>query len=172
MLKETFYGSKSAPEIDIEVLTDEAMKLLRMEIDDLYATLGGQMLGQNLPSRVAGMVSYLSAARSAFQVKSLGGALSSVPARDEWGRGLGMIHEELKQGGMELFREASADLRNALYNEDILSLSDKPSRSTTQMILMIVGATLRMPRNFDPVSATITAILLRLGLRDFCRRVD
>lgn len=172
MVKETWYGSKSAPEIDIELLTDETMKLLRMEIDDLYATLGGQMLGQNLPSRVAGMVSFLSAVRNAFQVKSFGGALSSVPAPNDWDRGLGLIHEELKQEGMELFRGASADLRNALYNEDILSLSDKLTRSTTQLIVMIVGAALRMPRSFDPVSATIAAILLKLGLRDFCRRAD
>ena len=57
-------------ELNIEDLTNEAMKLLRMEIDELYATLGGQLLARNLPSRVAGIVSYLSAVRSASEAKS------------------------------------------------------------------------------------------------------
>ena len=77
-------------ELNIEDLTNEAMKLLRMEIDELYATLGGQLLARNLPSRVAGIVSYLSAVRSASEAKSFYEALPSVPLA-HLGGGVGVI---------------------------------------------------------------------------------
>jgi hypothetical protein len=50
---------------DVQVLTEETVKLLRMNVADLYATLGGQLLGAEAPSKVAGIMSYLAAARSA-----------------------------------------------------------------------------------------------------------
>jgi hypothetical protein len=56
---------------NIEVLTEEAMKLLHVGIDELYATLGGQLLWRNLPSRTAGIVTYLSALRSASEATLL-----------------------------------------------------------------------------------------------------
>jgi len=41
---------------DFEILADEAIKLLRMDLGELYATLGGQLLAQHQPTRVAGIV--------------------------------------------------------------------------------------------------------------------
>ena len=164
------YGSENnVKELDIEVLTDEAMKLLRMEIDDLYATLGGQLLAQNYPTRVAGTISYLSAVRSASRAKTLYEALPSGLAVTEWGEGLGVIIDELKQNGRRLLGEVGKDLRKALCNEDILLLSDQVNRSIMQIVLMVVAATLRMPREFEAVSVTVSAILLKQGLRNFCR---
>ncbi|MFQ5850745.1 MAG: hypothetical protein ACE5JU_09170 [Candidatus Binatia bacterium] len=156
-------------EIEINVLTDEALKLLGMEIDELYATLGAQLLSQNLPTRTAGIVSYLSAARSASEAKTFYEALPSGPAMTEWGKGLGVIYEELKRDGIGLLNEVRDDLKKALFNEDVLRISDQINRSTVQVIVIIVGAALRMPREFDPISVTIAVILLKLGLRNFCR---
>jgi hypothetical protein len=44
---------------DVQVLTEETVKLLRMNVADLYATLGGQLPGAEAPSKVAGIMSYL-----------------------------------------------------------------------------------------------------------------
>ncbi len=44
-------------ELDINILPDEA--ILDMGIDELYATLGSQLLSLNLPTHAAGIVSYL-----------------------------------------------------------------------------------------------------------------
>lgn len=159
-------------ELTIEVLTDEAMRLLSMQLDDLYATLGGQLLPRALPTRVAGMVSYLSAVRSVAEAKSFYELLPSETALTEWGRGLGVIYEGLKQDGMNLLREASADLRKALCNEDIFHLSDQINRSTVQIVVMVVGAAMRLPRELDAICATVAVILLKRGLRDFCGQCE
>ena len=159
-------------ELNIEDLTNEAMKLLRMEIDELYATLGGQLLARNLPSRAAGIVSYLSAVRSASEAKSFYEALPAMPALTEWGGGMGVIYEELKRDGMRFLSDVKEELRKGLCNEDILRLSDQVSRSTMQIVIMVVGAIFRMPREFEPISVTVAVILFKLGLRNFCRQSD
>jgi hypothetical protein len=34
---------------------------------------------------------------------------------------------------------------------------------------MVVAAVLRLPRDLDTIAATVTAILIKRGLRNFCR---
>jgi hypothetical protein len=153
---------------DVQVLTEETVKLLRMNIADLYATLGGQLLGAEAPSKVAGIISYLAAARSAADAKALHDALPVVGLHD-WGGGLTVICEELRQEGIRYLSETSEELREALDNDELLRLSDETTRSHIQVILMIVAAVLRLPRVLDAIAVTVTAILLKQGLRDFCR---
>ena len=162
----------SVKELNIDVLTDEGLDLLRMELGELYAALGAQLLAQNMPRRAAGIASYLSAIRSASEAKSFYQALPSENSLREWGRGVGVIYEELKQDGARHIEEISPDLRKALRNEEILRLSDSMNRSAMQIVVLVVGATLRMPREFDPISVTVSAILFKLGLRNFCRQGD
>jgi hypothetical protein len=159
-------------ELSIDVLTDEAMKLLRMDVEDLYATLGGQLLAKELPSRVAGIVSYLSAVRSASEAKSFYEALLPDPNLTDWGGGLGVIYEQMKRDGMGFLQEVRGELRKVLCNEDILRLSDQVNRSTMQIIVIVVRATLGLPRDFDAIAVTVAAILLKMGLRDFCSKTE
>ena len=159
-------------ELSIDVLTDEAVKLLRMEIDGLYVTLGGQLLGQNLPSRMAGIVSYLSAVRSASEAKSFYEALPSTPSLTEWSKGLAVIYEELRQDGIRYFSQIKQDLQNALCNDEIIRLSHSVTRSTMQMVVMIIAGVLRIPRELDPICVTIAAIIIKQGLEGFCRNLE
>ena len=150
-------------------LTDEAMKLLGMEVDQLYATLGVQLSGYDMPTRVAGMVSYLSAIQRASSAHFLYDALPPESPQGEWRSGLGAIYEMLKTEGINRFSEMKEDLHKALCsNEEILRLSEEVNRSFVQILVTVVGATLRMPRRFDPVSVTIVALLIKIGLRNFC----
>jgi hypothetical protein len=155
-------------ELDIQTLADEGMKLLRLEINDLYAILGGQLLARNLPTRVAGIVSYLSMVRSASLAKCFYGNQLFEPSVTEWGAGAGVIYDDLKQDGMGFLSERSKDLRKALCNEDFLRLTEDVNRSTMRIVVMIVGATLKMPQEFDSVSVSLSAILFKQGLRSFC----
>lgn len=155
-------------ELSIETLAAEGLKLLQLETDELYATLGGQLLAHNLPTRVAGIVSYFSAVRTASDAKSLYEQLPIVPSLSEWGRGLGIICDELKREGLRFMEEVKAELSKSICNEDVLHLSDEINQSSFQVVIMVVGATLRMPREFDPISVTIAALLLKIGLRKFC----
>ena len=155
-------------EVNIEQLTDQAIKLIGMELDELYVTLGSQLLAKDSPSRTAKVMSDLFAFRNLPQQKSR----YTVPLSDSpphrWRKRLGEIYDELRQDGRGYLADITEDLRKALCNEDILSLSDHVNRSTLQIIVVIVSGTLRMPVELDPISVTVSAILVKIGLRNFC----
>jgi hypothetical protein len=87
----------------------------------------------------------------------------------DWGDGLAVIFEELKQEGIRYLSETSEELREALNNDDILQLSDETTPSHIQVILMVVVAVLRLSGVLDAIAVTVTATLLKQGLRDCCR---
>ncbi len=155
-----------------ETLVDEGMKLLALEIDDLYAALGAQLLGQNLPGRVAGIVSYLSALRNACEATDLYRALPSPLSQVGIGNGLRVINDGLRDDGRRYFSGVSADLRNALCKDDIFDLAKTPASSSVGVVITLVGAALRIPREFDAISVTISAIILKLGLPIFCGKLE
>jgi diacylglycerol kinase (ATP) len=65
-------------------LTDEVIKLLQMRMDELYGTLGGQLMGTIRPTQTAGIVSFLFTAESASKAKGLLSSLPSVTVSPEW----------------------------------------------------------------------------------------
>ncbi len=155
-------------EVSIEKLTDEAMKLLRMELDELYVTLGSQLLARDFPSRTAGIASHLFALRDG----SVQGRRFMVPSSEstltEWKKRSGEIYDELRQDGRGYLADTREGLRKALCNDDILSLSDHVNRSILQIIVVLVSGTLRMPVELEPIAVTVSAILVKIGLRNFC----
>ena len=160
-------------EPNIDELAHEAIRLLGMEIDELYAILGAQTLGQALPSRAAGIVSYLAAIRNASEARSFYNGLSGESFLTELGKATGLIYQDLKREGMRHFSEQSADLCKTLCtNKDILNLADEGSQSIVHILVTVVGAALRIPPNLESVSVTISAILCKIGLRNFCCKTE
>lgn len=166
--RNTEEGKGDVKELDIDTLVSETDKLLRMGIDELYATLGTQLLVFTAPTLAAGITSYLSAVRNASEASFFLQRLSAGPSLTEWATGLGLIHEELKAQGQGYLAEKKEELRKALSNSEILAWSDEINRSTLHILITVVGATLRMPRELDSLSATVLAIILKVGLRNFC----
>jgi hypothetical protein len=162
-------GGVHVEPLDTETLVSETAKLLRMRIDELYATLGAQLLVFTKPTSAAGIVSYLSAVRNSSEASLLLEGLSAGPSLTEWATGLEYIHEMLEGQGKRYLSEKREGLCKALYNEEILVLSDEVNRSTIRILMTIIGATLQFPRELDAISATTLAIMLKLGLRKFCR---
>jgi hypothetical protein len=74
----------------------------------------------------------------------------------------------LEGQGKRYLTEKREGLRKALCNQEILALSDEINSSTIQILMTIIGATLRFPRELDSISATTLAIILKLGLENFC----
>jgi hypothetical protein len=74
----------------------------------------------------------------------------------------------LERQGKRYLAEKGEDLRKALCNQEILALSDEVNRSTIQILMTIISGTLRFPRELDSISAITLAIILKLGLRNFC----
>ena len=159
-------------QVTADTFVDEGMKLLALEIDDLYAALGAQLLGQKLPGKVAGIVSYLSALRNACEATDLYRALPSPLSQVGIGNGLRVINDGLRDDGRRYFSGVSADLRNALCKDDIFDLAKTPAPSSVGVVITLVGAALRIPREFDAISVTISAIILKLGLPNFCGKLE
>ncbi len=82
-------------EPSIEELTDEAMQLLPMGLEELYMILGAQLLISAKPTRVAGIMTYLSAARKAKEAKELYASSPVTPTAADWSAGLESIYNEL-----------------------------------------------------------------------------
>ena len=153
----------------IEELTTEAMQLLPMGLEELYMTLGAQLLVSAKPTRVAGIMTYLSAARKAKEAKELYATLPVTPTASDWSAGLDTIYNELIRDGIQFIDDVKQDLGRGVCNEDIFALSDKMDSSSMQIIVMVIGAVLKMPPQFENISAVLAAILYKLGLREFCR---
>jgi len=155
-------------ELDIETLVSETESLLSVETNELYATLGAQLLVLGRPTLAAGAICYLS------RVGSISArAVSDKCVHDEslliqCGAGVADIHKILKAKGEQYFAEARNELRDAICHEEILAWSDEVNRSIIRILITIVSGTLRTPRILDSVSAITVAILLKLGLRKFC----
>lgn len=150
-------------------LTEEASKLLVVTLDDLYVTLGSQLLVYEAPGKVAGIVSYLRSIRSASEARVLFEALPSAPLVGDWSKGLGVICDDLKDAGIRYLKGAAEELRNGLDNEDILRLAENPSKTQLQVLLMLVASILKLPREMETVAATVTVVLVKTGLRKFFR---
>lgn len=162
-------GGVHVEQLDTETLVSETANLLRMRIDELYATLGAQLLVFTKPTSAAGIVSYLSAVQNSSEASLFLEGLSAGPSLTEWATGLEYIHEMLEGQGKRYLSEKRERLCKALCNEEILVLSDEVNRSTIRILMTIIGATLQFPRELDAISATTLAIMLKLGLRKFCR---
>jgi hypothetical protein len=157
--------------VDIQDLTNDASKLFTLSLDDLYATLGCQLLAYNRPSKAAGIVSYLAAVRSASEARVLfEGLRRPAAAVIDWGKGISVICEELKQDGMRYIGDSAEELRKALDNEEILQMADDPSQPQLQILLMLIASILKLPRDMETVAATVAVILVKTGLRNFCRQ--
>lgn len=149
-----------------DVLVDSAMKLFSVEIDDLYAILGVQLLARADPTRAAGIVTFISAGRQAHKAVNFIDILR--PGLTERGEWLEVVHEELKRDGIRYLTEVSGELRRVLCNDDMLQLSRHVERSNVHIVIMVIGAALRIPPEFDSICATIAVLILKLGLAKFC----
>ena len=156
-------------ELTIEELTTEAMRLLPLGVDELHMVLGCQLLASEKPTRVAGIISYLSASKKAMQARNLYKTLPSKPEASDWETGLEVVYDELRQDGIRFLDGVKDDLRKGVCNEDIITLADEINNSSMQILVMIVGAILKMPPQFESISATLAALLCKSGLRDFCK---
>lgn len=153
----------------IEELTSEAIQLLSMGTEELYMILGSQLLVSARPTRVAGIMTYLSAAKKAREAKEIYATLPEKPALSDWNEGLETIANELIRDGVQFIDDMKMELRKGVCNEDIFNLADKIDSTSMQIVVMVVGAVLKMPAQLENISATVAAILYKSGLREFCR---
>ncbi len=156
--------------IHLRDLTDKVIKLLQIGMHELYGTSGGQLMGTMRPTQATGIVSFFFTAESASKAKALLSSLPSVTVSPEWNEGVQIICDEFTREGRNYIKEIRQELWAALndHNEQIFQLSEQRDRSSIHAIVMVIAAILRLPRDLETFAATVTAILLKQGLRDFC----
>ncbi len=151
-----------------EALIDEGARLLSLDLDDLYATLGMQLLGRASPGTAAGIVAYFSGLRSSCEAREFYPALPASVTSGQLTSELRVIYEGLKADGKQYLVDMNEDLRRALCSENVFAASGAPTRSALAVVSVIIGAALRLPRDFDAVAVTVGVIMLKVGLRNFC----
>lgn len=155
-------------ELGIDTLAEEAMKLLPMGLDNLHVILGFQLLSAGPPSRVAGITSYLGAFRQATEAKRLYRPLALKPNMTEWREGVDLIYEELRQDGLRFLEAKKEELCKGLSNEEVIHLSERITIGGMQVLVLIVGALLKLPPQLEPICASVAAIVCKVGVKKFC----
>ena len=157
----------STKEPDIEDLTREAAKLLKLEIDELYAILGCQLLASAPPTRAAAIMAQIVDLKKANDAKDWNVEGPGFPG--EWLEGLEGICNDLKGDGSRFVDAMKEELRKGLCNQNVFRLTDDVDESKMQILIMIISAILKMPPQFESISATLAAMLCKSMLKEICR---
>ena len=168
MSKRVTQSAVGLTELDIETLVTETERLLFIETNELYATLGAQLLSLGRPTAAMEAICYLSRVSSISKTDVSDKGEHDGALLLQWGAGAALIHKNLKARGEQYFDEARNELRDAICNKEMLAWSDEVNRSIIRILLTVVSGTLRTPRILDSISAVTVAILLKSGLRTFC----
>jgi hypothetical protein len=152
-------------ELTIEELTAEAMQLLNLGLDELYVILGCQLMGAAEPARVAEWVSHQSALRTMVQSQCDSDPAICAGAFTESGRSFDRMVEELKADGIRFITAVQAELSEGLCGKEISDFAEEISSASMQVIVLIVAAVLKLPRQIEAVSATVAAIFCKAGVR-------
>jgi hypothetical protein len=158
----------SIKELSIDELTAQAMQLLNISLDELYAVLGFQLIGYSRPARVAGIISYHATLQKIVDGQSLYNSLGVAPPLADLSKGLEAIYEELKQEGFGFVDGIREELCKVLCTPEILDLADRATTSSIQIMVLMVAGALRMPPQMESLAATVGAIISKTGLKNFC----
>lgn len=159
----------SPNEPDIEALTREALNLLSLEIDELYTVLGCQLLASAPPARTAGIMTQVRELRKANSARRQAGTAPSEVAIDEWMIGVEEICRDLRGDGGRFIETMRQELKKGLCNKDVLNLVDDVDESKMQILIMIISAILKIPTQFESISATLAAMFCKSLLKEVCR---
>jgi len=141
----------------IEDLTHEALKLLSFDLDELYAVLGCQLLGAARPTRAAQLLVCIT-------------ELGSAPADARPGsRNVEEIAGDLRGDGSRFIEATRDDFRRSLCTKEILDLTENIDASRMQILILLISAVLKMPPQFESISATLAAMFCKSLLREMCQ---
>jgi hypothetical protein len=152
-------------ELTIEELTGEAMELLSLGLEELYIILGCQLMTAAQPSRVAELVSHRSVLRDFVESRRTVEPIEQGLALLACGRSFSSMVEELKEEGIRFVTAVEAEMSKELCGKDISELAKEISSASLQVIVLIVTAVLKLPRQIEAVAATVAAIFCKSGLR-------
>ena len=162
--------SNASQEISKEVIA-EALSLLDLPQDELYAALGAQ----TNPAQAARLTQ--AARRTADlaerAVRDMRSAESYRKGIEEGAKNVNLATSELAQSGKSFFQQFEVELRQAICTEDgvckeeIAKLLEDAEGLLTKLIPLII-TTLNLPVVLTSIAITIAVILMKTGLRTWC----
>ena len=154
----------STNEPAIEDLTREALGLLSFDLEDLYAVLACQLLGAAPPARAAQMMISLVKLGTTPQLMD-----ASTPVACERNQGVEDIVRDLRRDGSRFIDEMREDFRRSLCTKEILDLTEDIDASRMQILILLISAIVKMPPQFESISATLAAMFCKSLLREMCQ---
>jgi hypothetical protein len=148
------------PELNIDELTAEAMRLLDVGLDDLYAVLGCQLMGVARPARAADLLRH----ERSLPGIAAGEQAAAAAVAGEWRRSLAALFDELRQDGMRFVAAAAEEISRGLSGRELMELTHEINNASMQVILLIVVAVLKLPRQIEAVCATVAAIFCKTAM--------
>jgi hypothetical protein len=149
----------------------EALGLLDLPQDDLYAALGAQ----TSPGKAARLTQ--TAQRTATLAETAVRDVRAISRYrqevEEGAKSVGQATSELAQSGKNFFQEFEAQLRKAVCTEDgvckddIAKLLEDAEGLLTKLIPLII-TTLNLPTILTSIAITIAVILMKTGLQTWC----
>jgi hypothetical protein len=158
----------SIKESDIVGRAHEAGKLLELDIDELYAILGCQLLALASPARAADVMAQILARKKASDAPT-GNAAGYEFSEDKRVEELQKLYDGLKGDGRRFVDAMRGEFRKGLCNQNVLRLTEDVDEPKMQILIMITTAILKIPPAFESISATLAAILCKSLLREICR---
>jgi hypothetical protein len=152
----------------IEELTREALGLLSFDLEDLYAVLGCQLLATAPPTRAARVMTSLANLGTTPQPKKWEG-MNPGTVVCEWSQGIDNIARELRLDGSRFIDEMREDFRRSLCTKEILDLTEGINASRMQILILLISAIVKMPPQFESISATLAAMFCKSLLREMCQ---
>jgi hypothetical protein len=137
-------------------------------MDDLYAVLGCQLLGSAPPARGAGIVASVMDLRKAREANRVNKTTPSRTNSAKWSRDADELYSGLKGDGVRFVDAMKEEFRKGLCNENVFNLTNEVDESKMQILIMIISAILKMPPQFEPISATLAAMFCKSMLRQIC----
>ena len=153
----------------IEELTREALGLLSFDLEDLYAVLGCQLLGAAPPARAAQVMTALVKLATLPELRGSEAMNASTPIICEWSRGVEDIVRDLKRDGSSFIDGMKEDFRRSLCTREILDLTEGIDASRMQILILLISAVVKMPPQFESISATLAAMFCKSLLREMCQ---
>ena len=157
-------------ELTIEELTAEAMQLLTLRLEELYVVLGFQLMGATRPARFAELVSHKSALKNVIESQDNYASFLSGATLSDWRLSFNSMYEELERDGIRFLSAVREELYNGIYHQEVFDPSNEITSSTMQIIVLIVAAVLKLPRQIEALSATVAAIVCKSGLHELYER--
>lgn len=158
-----------------EELIEEGKKLMELSDEEIYLLLGTQILGQEAPTKVAGITTYISAIGQLDRATKFVETLPSEKLLPESVAGIATLMRDLTRKGRDYFVQTEEVLKRAIctkegeLKKEILDSLDKGIESLLKVLTPIIGVTMGLTGLLYPIAVTIGVIVIKMGLKNFCK---